>query len=279
MDTITTFADETVQSLIELGRQTSGPQTVPGGNIPFVYGEDGQIVSLESYVYNDRNARPGRVKQSVTVLDPASFVAYHKLFADEGTRVFADEPGRKVLAVLDYHEASAEAVRPRWGSHRVTLHVRESEEWKVWAGMNNKPMTQQGFAEFLEQNAMDITSQSTAAIIEMARDLEATTETDFASGLRMANGQTKLRWTETVKARVGSSEVTLPDQFGIGIPVFVGGAAQPVNCLLRFRVKDGKLTFWYTMVRPESVLRTAFLAARDEIASELGVQVLNGSPA
>ncbi len=49
-----------------------------------------------------------------------------------------------------------------------------------------------------------------------------------------------------------------------------------MDALLRFRVNGGKLVLWYTLIRPEEVMRTAFIAARNVIAEKLGVDVING---
>lgn len=62
------------------------------------------VADLGKFVFNEHTLRPERIKQSVTVLDPASFIEYYKQFADDESRVFSYEPERKVLAILDYHE-------------------------------------------------------------------------------------------------------------------------------------------------------------------------------
>lgn len=68
----------------------------------------------------------------------------------------------------------------------------------------------------------------------------------------------------------------MPESFTISIPAFVGSERVAMTALLRFRVNGGKIVFWYTLVRPDDVLRSAFLACRDSIQSELSVKVING---
>jgi uncharacterized protein YfdQ (DUF2303 family) len=280
METAAAFTDQTVQSLIELGRQTAGPkevQKIEGIPVPFIVNK-GVVTALPDLIFNEHAAHPERVKANVSVLDPESFIEYYALFNDPNSRVFADETSLKVLSVLDYH-AAGEGNAPRWGQHRVTLNLRQSPEWQTWTRHNNSTMTQQQFAEFLEQNAVDIIQPNPAGIREIAEDLEATVEVDFASVQRQAGGKINLRYTETTKTTVsGGKAVTVPDQFVIAIPAFVGGERVSMQVLLRYRVKEQKLTFFYTLIRPEEVIRTAFLGARQKIADALKVTIINGAP-
>jgi len=191
--------------------------------------------------------------------------------------VFAFEPEIKVIAVLDYHGAAEGG--PRWGQHRVTLMLRKSEEWIRWTNANNKHFDQAGFAEFLEQNAIDITTPDPAAMMDVARDLQATTEVEFGAGTRMQDGQVRFKYTETTKATVGAGQIQVPERFTLTLPVFIGGERVKMEALLRFRVKDCKLVIWYTLVRPEETIRSAFLAARNKIAETLKITIINGTPA
>jgi hypothetical protein len=225
---------------------------------------------LAPLIFNEHNPHPERIKARVGVHDPESFIEYYNRFSNADSRVFADETTISVTAVLDYH---ANADYPAWCQHRLLLVLRASEEWKIWTGRNNKQFTQ---IEFLEQNSMDISQPAPASIVEIARDLEAHTEVEFASGTRTTDGQVKLRYTQTIKATVAGGAVDVPERFVLTIPAFVGGERVGMEALLRWRVRDGKLVVWYTLVRPEEVVRNAFLFARGAIAEELKVTIING---
>ena len=266
---------EVVSAIAELVRSGAGPQSVPNGNVPYVLVPEGhKAQALPELIFNDHNATPERVKATVSLLDPASFIEYFKLFSDDASRVFAYEPEIKVTAVFDYHESGVE---PRWGQHRAVLSLRRSEEWQTWTGSNNKQFTQAAFAEFLEQNAMDIETPQPAQMMEIARDLQATTEVEFGSAQRMQDGQVRFKYTESTKATMGGGAIAVPERFMLTLPIFVGGSEIDIEAMLRFRVKEGKLVIWYTLVRPESATRNAFLAARNQIAEALSITILNGS--
>lgn len=269
---------ETLQELLKLGAIAGTARDVANGNTQYALVPEGfQIESLSEFIYNEHAKAPERIKQKVGVLDPESFIEYYQLFGDENSRTFAYEPDLSVTSVLDYHGAKEGA--PRWGDHQVRLTLRKSVEWERWNGANNKQVGQQAFAEFLEQNAIDITSPTPANMMEVANDLQATTDVQFGSGIRMADGQVRFKYSEEIKATVGGGQLQVPERFTLALPVFTGGPRVPMDALLRFRVKEGKLLLWYTLIRPEEVLRTAFLAARDQIAGTLKVVVINGTPA
>lgn len=267
---------QTVTQIADLVRKAVGTQTVASGTHPFVViPNDCKVESLERFLFNEHQLKPERVRQSVTVLDPDSFTAYYSLFSDTQSRVFAYEPDSTVLAILDYH-ASGEGNAPRWGSHKLTLKMQESEEWKIWTGKNNQHFTQMQFAEFLEQNAVDISTPKPSAIMDVARDLDATTEVQFGSGTRTQSGNIRFKYTEQTKTSVGGAAVEIPERFVLSIPVYVGGERVDMEALLRYRMKEGVLTFFYTLVRPEAVMRKAFLAARTAIQDKLGISIING---
>ena len=75
---------------------------------------------------------------------------------------------------------------------------------------------------------------------------------------------------------MGGSQIDVPDRFTLTIPMFVGGGEIEIDALLRYRVSDGKLSIFYTLVRPEERVRFAFLAVRDQIALDLGRPIING---
>lgn len=269
--------NEVVQTLIDQGKAIAAVQVVAGGNIPFAIVPNGYSVrALGDMVYNEHSPTPERIKQKVGVLDPESFTEYWDLFSDPNSRIFADESKLTVQAILDFHGAKEGG--PRWGQHQVTLTLRQSEEWKRWTAYNNKHLTQVEFAEFLEQNSIDITKPTPAAMMEVATDLQAKTDVEFGSGVKSADGSVKFKYTETTKASVGAGNLSVPDQFIVTISPFVGGDRIDVQALLRFRTNAGKLVFWFTLIRPEEVIRKAFMAARDKIATKLGVVILNGNP-
>ena len=270
---------QTVQQIADLTRKGIGVQDVEMGTHSFiVIPNDCKVESLERFTFNEHQERPERVRQSITVLDPESFIAYYALFSDTQSRVFANEPASTVVGILDYH-AAGEGNAPRWGHHKLTLKMEFSEAWKQWTGLNNNVMTQMKFAEFLEQNAVDISDPTPSRIIEVARDLDGTTEVQFGGGTRTQSGNVSFKYTATTKTSVGGAQIEVPERFTLFIPIHVGGPRMEIDALLRYRLKEGALTFFYTLVRSEEAQRTAFISARQLIADKLGITIINGTVA
>lgn len=272
---------EVIEKLIDVGIQSAGVKLAPGSNVPYVMirKADGSYEpkSMPELVYNSYEKPLLRIQARVGLNDSESFQKYYNLYRATNSLVFADEKRLQIAAVLDYHKSEAPPA-PRNCQHTAILILGHSEPWKVWAANNNRKFTQSEFAEFLEQYAMDITNPSPAHMMEVARDLQATTEVEFGSALRQNDGQVRFKYTETTKSSVGASQMACPENFTLSIPVFTGSGNAPVNALLRFRVNQGKLTIWYTMIRPEEIIRRAFIAVRDEISTELGIDIINGTP-
>ncbi len=272
------LSKEVLDQLIALGAASMKIVTVPGASAPLALVPEGyKLQNLAEYVFSKYALHPPRKSGTVKVLDAASFCEYYSLFHDVNSRVFADEGQRRILGVLDYHAAGENS--PRWGDDKVELSLRHSEEWKTWKAKHRQAQTQADFAEFLEDNGPDIISPSASSMLEVARDLSATTDVQFQSGIRIQNGQVQLKYTEEIKGTYGRDQLEIPERFTISIPVFVGSPRVSFTARLRYRIAGGKLTFWYDLLRADEAEREAFLNSQSEIASALGIKIINGSPA
>lgn len=277
MDSLTDGVLDDLQHLITNGLEV---KTVVNGTSPFVVvPTNSKVKDLSRLIYNEHQLRPERIKGTVTVPDADSFCAYWNLFADDCSLVFADQTSRSVLAILDYHEHNPVDQRPlpRWGQHRLLLALRHSTEWVAWTGCNGKKFTQIDFAEFIENNSADIVRPDAASMLEMAHDLSAKSEVDFNSGVTVSNGSVRLKFTEVIKASYGNGEVAIPEVFVIGIPVYTGGDRWDITARLRWRINSGKLTFWYDLLRTDTVERSAFAGDLQRIANTLEVTIIKGT--
>ncbi len=272
------YDEKTALLIADLSAAGLKTQETPGGNTPFVLIPDGyKVQGLEGFIQNDRSERPHRIKQAVEVWDTASFIGYFLKFRDEHSRVFADVNAATVTAILDYHEdGELQVVAPRWGSHKLALSLKKSPEWLLWLASNKKVMDQDTFATFIEDNNPDIVEPSAATMKEIASDLHETHEMDYGSTATAANGSKKLIYTQNNKSTFGKADTTVPEAFKVGIPVYVGGGLVQLVARLRWRVTNGKVSFWYDLLRADAAERAAFDGARGEIAGAIGSQIING---
>lgn len=264
-----------LKEAVTLGQTISSPHTDERVHYIVVPNES-TVKSLKEFQY-PQGMPPDRIVATVALRDVASFASYVASYTDERRRVFAEPTQFKFLAVLDYHVAGE--FKPQFCDHKAVLALQKDDRWVTWLGMDNKPMSQSDFAEFIEDNRADIESPPAAVMMEIARDLSAKTEVNFASSTRLQNGQTRLRYEETVKAGVPSAgDIEVPEEFSLLIPVFYGEAPVSVRARLRFRIPNGKLSFHYKLYRPAEVQLKAFQETVRAISEQLKTEVLMGSP-
>lgn len=64
----------------------------------------------------------------------------------------------------------------------------------------------------------------------------------------------------------------------IGVPVFWNGDAYRVDARLRYRVREGLLTFWYELIRRDKVLEDASQTLIAHIREKTGSPFFFGNP-
>lgn len=247
------------ETLIEAGKKLGHADLRQIGDKPVIVLERNQTIEdLERLL-----PAPTRIHESITLTEVRSFIDYWQSYADDSSVIFADLEGKKFRAVFDYHTPG----EPAWGDHTATLSCRLSTEWKVWAEKNTKPFDQASFAEFIEMNALDIVSPDSAEMVQIALTLQAKTDIDFKSGVRLQNGQIQIAYQENIKGTAGENgQLQIPEKFELGIRVFQGGEKYKVEAYLRYRIREGKLAFFYQLIRPERILEDAFELVKKQVA-------------
>lgn len=203
----------------------------------------------------------------VTQVD--SFVDYLDRHGDEQTEITVNTAGASLSAVIDGHSSHT----PGHEEHVLGLAFPKSDQWNVWHGANGRAMRQREFAEFIEDNLVDIIDPAGADMLEIVSSLSATTKATFHSAHRLSDGSTELEWTQEVNAKAGttkSGKVEIPGTFKIAIPVFRGGKAWKVEARFRYRVNDGALTMSYHLTRPADLLDAAFTKEVDAVRERIG---------
>lgn len=234
--------------------------------------KDMDVRSLKDLQY-PHGMPPNRICAAPALHDVDSFCSYVNAYKDARTRLFANPQTNSFTAVLDYHSAG----NPEFLSHKASLTLRLSEEWTIWYGNHDKLIPQLVFAEFLEDNRTDIIRPDSATMLEVARDLQAHSDVNFASKINTVNGSAQLKWDETISSKVGAGVIDCPETFAIRVPVFFGEQPITVEARLRFRIGDGKLKFQYKLYRPAETLSLAFDAARERVKVVAGMDVLLGA--
>jgi uncharacterized protein YfdQ (DUF2303 family) len=241
------------------------------------------VESLEKFL-----PLPVRKRAVVNLRDVDSFIDYVKLHQEPGTVVLGnlDPDGASFAAILDYHLTNGDPAAtdfkpgaPGWGAHRCNLKLEHTPEWLAWTERDEEPLGQVEFARFLEDNRLDIADPDAATIIEMATSFEATSGAVFKGAVRMDNGDRKITFDTTTQARAGSPErqIQIPEIITLKLPVFTNGPEFEVKAFFRYRLVNGGVMLFYSLIRPHKVVELAVQTARQAIESELKRTVLHGN--
>lgn len=260
--------EQNLSAIIEAGKTVGEPKRVEQHNEFAVVAAGDRVESLERFM-----PTPARIRSRFDADDVTSFVAYFNNWNDSETAViFANQKSTTLHAVLDYHD-----VDPSWCTHTVNYVAPLSIEWQTWAAMDGKGMPQVDFAHFIENNVKDIHRPTGADMLEMARNFQAKKDVNFSSAIRLQSGAQQLTFHETVAGTSAKGTFAVPEEFFLGVPVFVNGEPYEVCAKLRYRISDnGKLTLWYNLHRPELILRSAFSAIVERVEAETETNVLYG---
>lgn len=252
-----------------LGAALGDPKAVHDGAKPFAVVPEGfRLESLESTL-----PAPVRASGTVALRDAQCFIDFVQRYRSEATMLYGTVNPPAFKAVFNDHEAGA----PGWRDHVATYNCPLSVEWGVWSKADGKQMAQADFAKFIEDNAPDIATPPAADMIEISRTLEAKKKVNFASGVRLDNGQTEFTYEEEIQGTASKGRLQIPQTFTIGVAVLEGGPKYAMNARLRYRIGDkGALVLWYDLERPHKILEDAVREVREFIQSALGVRVFNG---
>lgn len=205
---------------------------------------------------------PAMSRGEICVHNAVSFAAavHQRKLAEIVPVVYADETVLSLVAVLnDDHD-----VAPGWRDYRVRLALRRSPEWEAWRAVDRKTcdgglLTQETFAEFVEDHLADIVDPTAADMLEMAQTFHATVASNFMQGSRNRDGRRQFIFEEDIDAKAGESgEMVLPGTVRLRLRLFVGGGPVDTTARLRYRLREKKLTLGFKLDQPDDLERVTF---------------------
>lgn len=236
---------------------------------------------------DSRDTKPHRLRGTAHHHEIASFIAHVNAFKDEDSVVYADCEKVTLTAVLNYHRHKDGGPRgdegARWADHRSIYACPLSREWKTWTAKNEKAMSQEEFAQFVEDNMVDLASPTAedgdlypkpAAVLEMALKLTINLQGEFSRSINPTTGESTL----VNKTEHGPNSTKIFKSFLLGIPVFEAGARYRVEARIRFQLEGGRARFSYALYQPEAIKRDAFAGVRAEVEKGTSLAVFAGTP-
>lgn len=221
---------------------------------------------------------PSRIRQRPVFYERAAFVEYVNRFKSEASVVFNDVDANTFDAFLDYHKDAATAGT---GDHVARLQLRYSEEFARWNAIQGKWLPQVEFAEFLEENYIDVKRPDGSDVLELASDLEAKKNVNWKSAVRRDTQTRAFTYEEDLQAnQKGKGEVVVPRDLLFALPIYHGEAAMELTAFLRHTLAGGALQFkidWYRVAFVRAAVQAQIAAAvREECACPVFVGVPQG---
>jgi uncharacterized protein YfdQ (DUF2303 family) len=196
---------------------------------------------------------PKFVTQSVTLQNADALKGYLNRFKNDTSIMFADVTASRIVGAIDYHNKDKAA----HVSHKATLDLPHSEEWKIWTGINGQLKPQLEFARFIEENAPDIKAPDAATLLEAVRDLQARRNVNFIQAVRTSSDNESFEFTDNTEART-KGDLELPTKMVLSIPVYFGDPDVEVPAFLRWKLDEGKLLLGIKLHRAEHIRQAAF---------------------
>lgn len=218
---------------------------------------------------------PSRVNVLATLSNIGSFIDYVKRHAVSNSVVWCEFNPQtyklRFAAVLDEIGAAS---TPAWRDHWAVYEPSTSAEWQVWTS-NDGPKQikdQVSFAEFLERNGDDITTQAgyptCLEMMKMATEFEANSEKMIRSVVRLQGGGVRIDYVNDDDAQT-LGNMKMFERFQIGIPVFWSCAAFRIDARLKYRHNSGKVSFWYELIRSDRAHETAAKDLIEQVRSNI----------
>ncbi len=277
--------EQNVEAIIQAAREHATPVTVDPTKAQLTAFVVPAGATLQTVMPRDEFLeQPRRLKGSVVVEDVASFKAYVHRFYDEGaTTAWVNMDQAKVVAVLNdgwcVEAEGIDGLVAGWRDHRATLQLVKTPEWKRWRERDGKTMDQESFARHIELSELDIVNPDAATLLEIAQTFWATTKADFRSGTRLQTGEVQFQYVEETQATAGRNrDLAIPARFELLLSPFHGEQPAAVTALLRYRVREGKLTLSYELVRPADVERQVLELIAEDLRRDID-RVYLGTPA
>lgn len=250
-------------------------ETIAGGHLLLPTSVGWKREDLEFLLPTPRRARGTRILH-----DAVSFIALVNRYTTPETQTYCNarfDLGHTVFVTTFNPHVSA--VEPGWDDFRAIYNVPQSEEWKRWTAANKREFSQGEFALWIEDNVRDIAEgegyPSGSQMLEMALAFETTADSRLRSSVRLQSGGVEMTYIDQ-EDDATLQKMRMFDRFALGIAPFRSGQHYRVKARLRYRAKDGRVTFWYELIRPDLIVEDAVNDLAKLIAEQTARPVLFG---
>jgi uncharacterized protein YfdQ (DUF2303 family) len=260
-------------AVIETAQEAVAPHILDSDHLYGVRDSSGALVPLDLERFREWPDRPKGTYRPATV---EAFIDYVEKHADEEkTTVWVHPTEGKIQAILDDNAPSGSA----WRDHRALLELIVTPEWRFWLEHDGKLLSQQEFAEKIEDGVREIIKPDAAEMLEIAQSIQATTDVAFRSKIEIHSGEVQVAYDEKTQATAGKAgQLTVPQTFDLAISPFVGEDPYKITARLRYRAEGGTLRIGYRLDQPERAVRDVLEGIAETVGKKFD-RVYMGTPA
>lgn len=210
-------------------------------------------------------------------IDSNSFTEYMKAYlSQKESRLFASLNQMKLQGIVDYQKISntpSEAVDGEC-KHQCFLKIIETEDFKAWRNINDKPLSQAEFVVFLMERAHCVVSPDQARILEIASTLEIKNDVTFSSRERRSDGGFDLNYREDIQTSAGANgKIKVPDTLKLKMTAFEGGVEMELAARMYYTLHGGTVTFRIKILNLRETILKTFRSTCDKIAKDLKLSI------
>ena len=299
--------DSNASALIDFAKETLAPSMMnvsrgTGDSAPVMLLPAGLSMYSVKEMLDEYAAKPERRRGEITLTTVESITAWTNRHKDGDSVVLVDDdPGApKMRTIIDYHRAGSDnEATARFGRFYATYNFPVSEAWKRWTRANGAAMSQQDFAELIEDRAADLiavsdlpegsvlpnlaasmglTIATPAEVTAASRGLKVRAEVGVTDATSLVSGETELRYDEKHTGPDGEP-LKVPSAFLLGVPVFKGAQRDPLLVRLRYRrIPNAARVQWTAVIHmAEEAFEAAINEAIEAVTTGTGLPVFRAS--
>lgn len=285
------------QAVAEIVKGAFEPRLMTVDGVQFFVGPAGVPTSIKKLV-DEHAEQPDRREGTANLHALESLVAWTNRFKNPNSAIFASARGDggdpSIEAIIDYHHAGPDG-EPRFGRHRGVYRCPLSDEWKAWKATVGRSFSQADFAAFIEDRILDVLDPEQAGsmagdmmralacqlapparLMELSRGLQVNVGSMVRNAKNLSSGESQVVFQEEHRDAAGAP-LQIPGAFLIGIPVFRSGDLYQIPVRLRYRVKDGAISWSLDLYRADRIFDSAFDDAVTRASEATGLPVFRGS--
>lgn len=236
---------------------------------------NGMTVQSLKKIRDEEKLVPDYRVSSTGTYDLNSFIDHVKRNLNKDTTVvFAMQPsiehrGRinfDINAVMDYYPSGDDPTKAGARKNEVRYAAEQTKRMKKWLENDGSYMGITEFSHFIEDNMSDLVLMpqdwqppfgksvaSPADMLTLSRGLEVRVNQTVRNTARVASGEVEVVFA-TENTRQDGTPLTVPEWFGIRIPIFVGSDPVVIPMRLRYHVMEGQISFAYVFFNFDQIL-------------------------